>query len=168
MLALALTALSVDTRAQTMAHRPRIGGAHPRFVFGCTVTATPMNFGVYDVFALAPLNATSSVTTQCSNFFGTSQVVLSFSQGSSGSYFPRTMKNGTNALTYNLYRSAARTRVLGNGNNGTVTITFSPTCPSFFIGNCNPYQVTVYGRISANQNVIPGNYTDTITVTATF
>ena len=164
-LIIAVAIAAVPLQAQASPVHP--SGPQPEFVYGCTVSATAMSFGNYDVFAAAPSDATSTVTTSCNSFLGASTVTITFSTGQSGSFFPRNLVSGTNILDYNLYKTAAYAQVLGNGNNGTVSTTFSPGCPGFF-GTCIPYSVTLYGRIPAQQNVVPGSYSDTITVTATF
>lgn len=82
---------------------------------------------------------------------------VSLSTGSSGTYSQRRMTSGTAFLGYNLYVSALRTIVWGDGiTTGTVSTVD------------NNVDLPVYGRIPGLQNVPPGAYSDTIIVTVTF
>jgi len=110
----------------------------------CTVATNTFNFGNYDPMSAAPTTMTVDLST-----------------GSSGSYFPRAMNTGTDTLTYNLYTTASLTTVWGNGTGGTGDIvqTFKNKSTTIF---------NVYGQITAQQNVIPGSYSDSITVTVGF
>ncbi len=97
-------------------------------------------------------------TVTCSR---STYVTIAFSTGQSGTYFPRYMKaGGTNQLDYNIYGDTNHTEVIGNGLNGTY----------YYVGTVGPGggYATYYGLVPASQNVIPGNYSDTITVTVTF
>jgi spore coat protein U-like protein len=69
-------------------------------------------------------------------------------------------------LTYNLYTTAARTTVWGNGTAGTATVSGSFTVPSG--SGRSGFQVqTVYGLIGAPQNVTPGAYSTATPITVT-
>lgn len=121
----------------------------------CTVSTAGVAFGAYN-----PLNATAtdgvgSVTVSCSGNPGA--MTLSSGTGQSGSYSARVMKSGTSSLNYNLYTTATRTTVWGNGTSGTSTRSLSA------VGT-----YTVYGRIPALQNVSAGTYTDSVVVTLTY
>jgi spore coat protein U-like protein len=64
-------------------------------------------------------------------------------------------------LNYNIYTSAARTTVWGNGTSGTATIGGTGTGTS--------QSVTVYGRVGSGQTSVPaGAYADTVAVTVTY
>ncbi len=105
---------------------------------------------------------TGTLTLNCTSGSGIT-LVISLSQGSSGSYAARTLKNGTAALNYNLYTTAAYTTVWGNGTGSTQTVSMGSHNTSKL-----PVSATVYGSISALQNAVPGAYTDSITATVTF
>jgi spore coat protein U-like protein len=84
------------------------------------------------------------------------------STGSSGTFAPRALRNGTDQLAYNLFRDAALTSVWGDGTGGTSV---------FFKTNPHPIKpvvLTIYGRIPSLQDVGAGSYADTIIVTANF
>lgn len=129
-----------------------------RAVDVCTVTAGNLAFGNYN-----PMNgstATTSATFTVTCLLSTT-VTITFSTGQSGTYFPRYMKaGGADQLDYNIYGDAAHTEVIGNGTNGTYY--YYGTVGS--AGGYAPY----YGLAPASQNVSPGSYSDTITVTVTY
>jgi spore coat protein U-like protein len=128
----------------------------------CTISATAVNFGAYDVFAAPPDDAVGTVTYRCGA--PDRNVSITLSTGGSGSYAARQLRPaaGPDRLNYNLYRDAARTQIWGDGTGGTTY---------FFIGNPPNNQninLTVYGRIPASQDVTVGGYTDTVIVTINF
>ena len=117
-------------------------------------------FGNYDPYNAAPTNttATNLISVSCN---GNGTATIDLSTGSSSTYFPRSMISGTDTLTYNLYTTASLTSVWGDGTGGTVDQNFA-----YHGGTSASY--SVYGQIPALQNVNPGSYTDTITITVTF
>ncbi len=133
----------------------------------CTVSATDMAFGNYDPFAGGPLDSTSTISVTCMSV-GDPRVryEIRLSPGQSGAYNPRAMTNGTSQLNYNLFRNRNRTRIWGDGSSGTVVrrrnFRLAP------VGTTRTRTETVRGRVFAGQNVSPGTYLDTITVTVFF
>ncbi|MGA9855435.1 MAG: spore coat U domain-containing protein [Gammaproteobacteria bacterium] len=129
----------------------------------CTASAKNFSFGNYDVMnaAATTVTGTSLLSVSCTGGKGTMTVDLS--TGASGNYFPRAMIYASNAntLAYNLYTTASLTTVWGNGTGGTGNIvqTFKNKSTTTF---------DVYGQITAQQNVVPGAYSDSITVTVSF
>ena len=85
----------------------------------CTVSATGVNFGTYNVFAASDNTSTGTVTYQCGN--ADHNIEITISTGSSGTYLPRTLKRGPEALGYNLYLDAAFGSIWGDGGSGTAT-----------------------------------------------
>jgi outer membrane usher protein FimD/PapC len=63
---------------------------------------------------------------------------------------------------YDLYRDAARTTIWGDGTGSTATYT------QLSVPNNTAQNLTIYGRISAAQDVRAGTYTDSVTVTIDF
>jgi spore coat protein U-like protein len=122
----------------------------------CTITATSIAFGDYDVFNATPDDSQGTITLRCTP---PETVQVSLSRGSSPTFTPRTLRNGANVLNYNLYRTAARTTIFGDGTGGTQVFT------GFVQVNAT---VTVFGRIPALQDVPVGPYSDTIVATVTF
>ena len=125
----------------------------------CSIAATPVGFGSYDVFAASPNdNGIGTLTIVCAGG-GPGNYPVTLSTGQSGSYTSRVMKSGTNPLNYNLYTTAARTTVWGDGTSGS---SFMPAAKNFTTN------LPVYGRIPAGQDANVGAYTDSITATVTF
>jgi spore coat protein U-like protein len=137
----------------------------------CTAITTGVAFATYDPLVTAPDDSTGTVTVICAYVSGgTDQVgyTVSLSTGSSGTYATRTMRDGANALNYNLYGNAGRTTVWGNGSNGTSVMSGSFTVGP---GTGNSLRIdsnTIYGRMPARQDALDGSYSDTIVVTLVF
>lgn len=128
----------------------------------CTVTSTSVvAFGTYNVFSGAPTDAVGSLSYQCLLYLGIDVIIISLSAGDAGSYTPRAMRSGVNTLAYNLYLDAARTKIWGNGTNGTFLYGPLSLVPDLVT-------VPVFGRIPALQNAKVGMYSDTIVVTTLF
>jgi spore coat protein U-like protein len=126
----------------------------------CTISATSVNFGSYNVFTGSSTDSTGSVTINCNG--SAHNIIVTLSQGASSTFNPRTMLKGGETLTYNLYRDAARTTIWGDGTGGTSTYT-----------NANPpnnsdVNLTVYGRVPAGQDVSAGTYSDTVAAVINF
>lgn len=125
----------------------------------CTVSATPLAFGSYNPLSATPLDATSTITVNCTT--GTSYTVGLNAGGTSGATVTtRQMLLSTNSLNYTLYRDTGRTNNWGN-TPGTDT-------PASATATTTAATLTVYGRIPALQNVPAGNYTDSVTVTVNY
>ncbi len=133
----------------------------------CTVTATSMAFGTYDILAGAPLDSTSSVLVTCTSETPPRvRYRVSLSSGQSGSFNTRAMTNGISQLNYNLYLNAARTRIWGDGTGVTRVLRVRYGLPP--PGSTQTDTHTVYGRVFAGQMVTVGNYLDSILVTVNF
>jgi spore coat protein U-like protein len=132
----------------------------------CSVSATALSFGTYDPSSATARDSTGTVTVTCTaKLLGLSaswDILLS--TGSSGSFTPRHLFSGGNSLQYNLYINAGRTQVWGDATGGTAKVSDS----QFLLVGTNQYSYTTYGRIPALQNLAPGTYTDTITVTVNY
>jgi spore coat protein U-like protein len=131
-----------------------------RLEAACTVSATGVSFGTYDVFASAPTDSTGSITYDCAPSDKNLQITLS--TGNSGTFAQRGLRNGADQLAYNLFRDAALTSVWGDGTGGSGV---------FFKQNPHPVKpivLPVYGRIPAMQDVGTGSYVDSVIVTANF
>jgi len=124
----------------------------------CRVSATPIAFGTYNVFSTSATDSTGSVVIRCNL---TRLVLVSLGQGSSASYFPRTMRSGAVPPDYNIFTTSARTTIWGNGD-GASDYVFA------FAERRRDLTLVTYGRIPALQNVRAGDYSDTITVTVYF
>ncbi|NOT41213.1 MAG: spore coat U domain-containing protein [Alphaproteobacteria bacterium] len=125
----------------------------------CTVSATNLAFGNYDASSGTPNDASSTVTTTCSNTTPYT-VALNAGTGSGATVALRRMTNGANTLSYTMYTTAGRTTVWGDGTLSTVTQAGT--------GNGSGQALTVFGRVPTGQYVTAGSYTDTVTATVTY
>lgn len=139
----------------------------------CGVTTSGVAFGGYDVFSGTDLDRTGTLTVKCDLLADPAQDVpytLSLSAGGSGSYSGRAMTNlmiSTEKMKYNLYTTSARNVVWGDGTGGSITQ--GGTIPTLSSGSPSQSQDwSVYGRITAGQDVAVGNYLDTVVVTVSF
>jgi spore coat protein U-like protein len=136
--------------------------------FTCTVSATGIAFGAYNPLNTTATTAAGSWTVTCNATGSGSATVsgtLSLSTGKSGTYTPRQMFSGTNALNYNIYLTPSYTMILGNGSGGTYAPSDSGTVTAGQV-----YQVSgnMYGMIPASQDVAAGSYSDLIVVTVAY
>ncbi len=132
-----------------------IGGA--RAEAACTLSATAVSFGVYDVFQVSPTDSTGSITYRCAP--QDKNITITISQGSSATFTPRALRNGVDVLDYNLFTTAGFAEVWGDGTGGTQT---------YFVKNAPNNQdtvLTVYARIPAGQDARAGTYGDSVVVT---
>jgi spore coat protein U-like protein len=133
----------------------------------CGGSAVSLSFGGYNEFATAPTDSIGNVTVTCLGNKGTIFAYsIALSPGGSGTFSTRRMRSAASPvpLTYNLYTTAARTTVWGDGNGGSMVVS-----DAYTLGHS---QVTrnysVYGRVFARQKVPVGTYTDYIVVTFNF
>lgn len=126
----------------------------------CTISATSVNFGTYNVFNGSDVDSTGTVTYRCNG--SARNITVGLTQGASGSFSQREMQKGAEVLTYNLFRDAARTTIWGDGTSGTSV---------YQIGNPpnnTNVNLTVYGRVWAGQDVSAGSFSDTVTAVINF
>jgi spore coat protein U-like protein len=126
----------------------------------CTITTNPLAFGNVDSTSATNVDATGGLSITCTN--GSAWAASAgFGSGSGASFANRKMTSGANLLNYNIYTSAARTTVWGDGTGSTATIGGT--------GTGSAQAVTVYGRVAGGQTTIPiGSYADTVSVTVTY
>ncbi|MBL8786006.1 MAG: spore coat protein U domain-containing protein [Deltaproteobacteria bacterium] len=130
----------------------------------CTIETTPLAFGSYDpitTHAASELAGTGSVTVTCTS--GASAVIkLGEGANADGASTPaapaRRLKSGSNFLSYFLFSDTLREVVWGNTALTGVDHT----------GDGAPAAFTIYGAITAGQNVPSGTYTDTVVATVAF
>jgi spore coat protein U-like protein len=70
------------------------------------------------------------------------------------------MTDGSDFLTYELYKESARTNVWGNAGGALVTLAAASSNA--------PQTLTVYGRIPPGQNVSVGSFGDSVQITVTY
>lgn len=136
----------------------------------CTVSATEVAFGSYYPFAASPLDFNGSITVTCTASSGSGPVVISLDVGSviggGASYAERDMAMQLNYLGFNLYTTAARSTVWGDGTAGSQTV----SAPATLAADGGTATFTVYGRVRVGQRryAPPGSYLDVMTVTLTY
>ena len=126
----------------------------------CTVTATPIAFGMYNPMRHRDLAAVGMLHYRC---FGTHQrLAIGLTTGESGSFRARSMGHGRYAIIYNLYLDAAGAQIWGDGTRGSqMYIVNSPTSES-------DVDIPIYGRVFGDQNASAGNYQDDVSVVVTY
>jgi spore coat protein U-like protein len=131
----------------------------------CIISTSDVAFGAYDpivAHASSALNGTGTVTVTCTS--GASAIITlgqaSHANPSSTDAVPkRRMHNsGSSKLSYFLYSNAGWTTVWGNTAGTGVAHTGIGTATA----------MTVYGQVTAGQNVAAGSYSDTVVATVTF
>jgi spore coat protein U-like protein len=129
----------------------------------CSVSASGVAFGTYNVFNAAPLDSTGTISFTCGilEWLLNLPVSITLSTGQSNTYAVRTMRSGSEVLQYNLYLQPY-TVIWGNKTQGTGA--YETRGPDLL----RTYTVTVYGRVPAGQDVRAGTYTDTIVATINF
>lgn len=129
----------------------------------CTISAGALAFGSYDSVAGTQVDGTATLTVACT-IGSTNAITLgqgaNADAGSSDAAPLRRMNDGgSNYISYDLYSDAGRTTVWGNTVGTSASYTAASSASS---------AVTVYGRITASQDVPAASYTDTVVATITF
>ncbi len=131
----------------------------------CTVSAVPVNFGLYNPLQATPVFATGTVTVTCTAIIGLFESwTVALGTGNSNTFSVRQMNNGASTLSYNLYTTASYSNVWGDGS-GSTTLVSGGALLSVGITE-TPY--TVYGRIPAGQDSAAGSFLDTLVITLNF
>ena len=131
----------------------------------CTISTSALAFGSYDPVsanASAALDGTGGVTVTCTNG---AAATITLGQGTNATIgsndaapLRRLKDSGTNYISYSLYQDSGRSAVWGNTAGTGVSHTGSGAATA----------ISVYGRISAGQNLPAGSYSDTVVATVTF
>ena len=107
------------------------------------------------------MDATSTLAVTCTN---TTPYAVSLNAGVNAggatNFASRAMKSGSNTLAYQIYLDTGRSTVWGDGTASSSTKSGT--------GTGSLQNISVYGRIPSLANVVPGSYTDTVTVTITY
>lgn len=126
-------------------------------VSSCTVTNGTLAFGAYAPTATGNVDQTGTFTVSCTKGTG---ATVGLGDGANFSSGARRMTNGSEFLTYELYKESARTNVWGNAGGALVTLANAAS---------NAAQtLTVYGRIPPGQDVSVGNFGDSVQITVTY
>jgi spore coat protein U-like protein len=123
----------------------------------CSVTASPLNFGVAGVLS-ANIDAATNLSVTCT-YTTPYSVALSAGNGAGATTSTRAMSLGGNEVDYALYRDASRT--LNWGSNVGVD-TYAG------VGTGAAQSVPVYGRVPPQATPPIGDYSDTVVVTINY
>jgi spore coat protein U-like protein len=131
-----------------------IAYAAPASAVTCSVTPQGVAFGSYDTLSASPTDGAGNINVSCD---ASTSFTVSLSTGS-GTYSQRIMSGGADQLGYNLYTDASRTAIWGDGLGSTSNVSATGS----------NVDLSVYGRIPAQQNVPANAYADTVTVTVAY
>jgi len=127
----------------------------------CSLGGAAIAFGSYDALNPLPFDTIGSMVFQCNQ--RDHNVMITLGRGTGSAYATRYMVNGSQQLSYNLYRDTGRTIIWGDGSGGSQAYILKNPQP-----NNRDIIVPIFGRIPPGQNAKVGTYTDTITVTLTY
>lgn len=129
----------------------------------CTISAGALSFGSYDPVAGSQVDNTAALTVACTKGHTAGITLDQGSNADTGSTDDvplRRMADGSgNYLAYFLYQDSGRTTVWGGTTSSDKDYTAADSSSS---------NITVYGRISASQDVPAGSFSDTVSSTITF
>lgn len=128
----------------------------------CTVDAINDMVFADQTFLLNPVTATTSVTVNCTK--GTSAAVTLSGTGGS-----RTMSNGTDTITYDLYSDSTHSTYWDSATGPTITgagVNSSGT--TLDATTATGTTRTIYGRVPAQDTDTTGDYAATVVATVTF
>lgn len=121
----------------------------------CDVVAQGINFGSRGLIA-TDVDATGKLTVTCTPTLAYS---IALNGGlSNAAPTQRKMIRGTQHILYGLYRNAGRTSPWGSAAGETMSGT----------GSGSQQDITIYGRVPAQNTPSAGTYTDTVVVTVTY
>jgi spore coat protein U-like protein len=127
----------------------------------CAIGAANMNMGTWS--GTGDLTGSSNITVKCSTGTG---YAVNLDTGASSTYASRKLVNGTDLLSYNLYRDSGRTEIWGDGSPGTSNIDGTGTG----MADAQNRAIPVYAKILEADLLAakPGTYSNTITATVTY
>lgn len=162
-LAVVLAGVSINSYAAGTATSDL--GVSAQIASNCTISTTAVAFGAYDPIVAnksTALTSNGKVTTVCTNGSAVKVTLgqgLNADTGSTDAIPLRQLASGANRLSYFLYSDLGLTTVWGNTDATGKADT----------GTGIASELTVYGRMPANQNKPVGaDYADTVVATVTF
>lgn len=128
----------------------------------CTVNAISDLLFTDQTFLSSAVTATSSVTVNCTK--GTSAAVTLSGTGGS-----RTLSNGTDTITYDLYSDSTHSTYWDSATAVTITgAGVNSSGATLDASTATGTTRTIYGRVPAQDTETTGDYADTVTATVTF
>lgn len=127
----------------------------------CAVSANDVDFSFSPVADTTVVRSTLTAKVTCSKNL---PFTLGLSEGSSGNVLDRIMSSTTtnDKLHYNFYVGLNSPVVVGHTGTGTGTGVINST------GTGSNQNIIVQGRMSKNQFVAPGQYSDSLSVVLTY
>ena len=128
----------------------------------CSFSINTLEFGTITVGSGSSVDTTSTLNASCTGTPGTTvRVCVSLDAGSgsaAGGGSPRYMKNGTNALAYNLYTDAARSNVWGSSSGLLGLLGPASLSVPLNAQGVGSTSQPVYGRIASGQQALPAGF----------
>ena len=118
----------------------------------CTATTTGIDFGNVNPIAGTAVAASGTVNVSCTwpAITLTPSVLVCLNLGATS---PRSMSNGSNILSYDLYQDAAHSLTWGSIYSSTTPISLTLNKPA--TGTTASQSIPFYGLIAANQPTVP-------------
>lgn len=132
----------------------------------CNISTSALNFGSVSSSIASNVDATATVTAQCTN---TTPYSIGLDNGANASGAQRRVRLAATAnyVNYNLYTDSARSNAWKTSTATTSCTAGASTC-ALGTGTGSNQSVTVYGRIPPQSATAAGLFTDTVVVTVTF
>ncbi|MEO7736290.1 MAG: spore coat U domain-containing protein [Kofleriaceae bacterium] len=132
-------------------------------VNGCTITGNTLGFGAYNTVSGAAVNSSALIQVACTT--GTETTITlgegAHPEGASSATVPlrRMIDDNGNLMSYLLFSDARRLTVWGDTVGTGLPYTAETSAGA---------DQTVFGRITANQDLPAGTYTDSVVATIAF
>lgn len=127
----------------------------------CTIQGTRIDFGDISPRNSGYISVVTYITTICTRETNFS---ISLGAGASGNILHRLLTANSalnnDKLEYSIFKDLNLSSLLGDGTNGTVTLTG--------VGTGTPQALPVYGYLRLNQYIRPDYYTDNLTVSVSY
>ena len=123
----------------------------------CTLSASAVSFGTYDVFQAGPTDSTGTITFRCAA--DDKDIRIAISSGTSSTFSPRTLVSGARKSDLQCVLRPELHAGLGR-RHGRHDDVLQPNPP-----NNRDIVLTMYARIPAGQDIPIGSYADTLVVT---
>jgi spore coat protein U-like protein len=132
----------------------------------CNVSATTLDFGSSGSTIASAINATATITAQCTN---ATPYSIGLNNGVNASGSQRRMQLGATGqyVNYNLYTDSGHTHGWSTTSSASSCTGGASTC-SLGTGTGSNQSVTVYGQVPGQTAPASGTYDDTVVVTVTF
>ncbi len=129
----------------------------------CSISVTPLSFGVYDVFATSPLRSVGFFNITCDQVPPLAVTIAVGPSSTTGIISSRGMRQigGIDVLNYNVFVDPSFARLWGDGISGGTTVTQA-------VNRNKPWNAPIYGSLAPRQNVMAGGYSDRLLVTVTW